>query len=246
MPALSLLTTRPVNARRSRRLDRYGYSKRWWAGFCETFVLARDVVRFAAKKWRPWPPIDIAKRAAQRCVRRATACSIGRGHAPTPQPCTGFMTYERSRDQNINVTAHAVWQNATSKRDLPKRISLEHTFRTQRQHQGYIEPTPAWCISTTKASIKSGSAQMPFQVRQQLADGIDQPRSVRVNPAFIGGDLAAKAMDTHGTGCAHNRAPIRMVMTWKSWLGNPRPWMMTLNRGQTGRHHYGSPRLSRL
>ncbi|PON12524.1 hypothetical protein C2W62_39170, partial [Candidatus Entotheonella serta] len=96
------------------------------------------------------------------------------------------------------------------------------------------------------------NSKMPFQVRKQLADGIDQPETqVRVNPTVIGGDFGGKGgfMDTHVAYWLSRTTgrPIRMVMTYTEELmaGNPRhPGVMTFKTGVkrdgtiTARHAY--------
>ena len=83
------------------------------------------------------------------------------------------------------------------------------------------------------------NSKMPFQVRQQLSEGIDMPTDqIRVNPTTIGGDFGGKGgfMDTHlGFWLSKTTGrPVRMAMTYIEELmaGNPRhPAVMTFKTG---------------
>ena len=227
-------------------------------------VLASDVVRFHGQKVAAVAADDndIAE-AALRLIEvqyeelpavydPVEAMQAG---APTLHP--DFMTYEGRVDEpqeHPNVTAHAVWENGDIDEGFAEAdLVFEHTFRTQRQHQGYMEPHACVVQVDDDGRIQLwANTKMPFQVRKQLADGIDQPESqVRVNPTVIGGDFGGKGgfMDTHvaywlarATG-----RPIRMVMSYTEELmaGNPRhPGVMTFKTGVkrdgtiTARHAY--------
>lgn len=227
-------------------------------------VLARDVVRFTGQKVAAVAAddADIAEEALslieveyEELPAVFDPIEAMQPDAPTLHP--DFMTYEGRVDgpqEHPNVTAHAVWQNGDIEQGFAEAdIVFEHTFCTQRQHQGYIEPHACVVQLDDDGRVQVWvNSKMPFQVRQQLADGIDQPEEqVRVNPAFIGGDFGGKGgfMDTHVAYWLARTTgrPIRMVMTYTEELmaGNPRhPGAMTFKTGVkrdgtiTARHAY--------
>ncbi|HIG41963.1 MAG: xanthine dehydrogenase family protein molybdopterin-binding subunit [bacterium] len=107
---------------------------------------------------------------------------------------------------------------------------IEHTFRTQRQHQGYIEPHA--CIVNIEADGHVqvwANSKAPFQLRGQIAGGIGlTSKDVTVLPSPIGGDFGGKGgfMDTHvaywlSRACGR---PIMITMDYTEELtaGNPR------------------------
>ena len=94
---------------------------------------------------------------------------------------------------------------------------FEHTFETPRYHGGYLEPraTFIWIdeddivhvIATNKA---------PFALREQLAICAGIPlESVRVDPAYIGGDFGAKGLSIDEFPCYFlaraTKRPIKYV-----------------------------------
>ncbi|MCZ6888547.1 MAG: xanthine dehydrogenase family protein molybdopterin-binding subunit [Gammaproteobacteria bacterium] len=107
---------------------------------------------------------------------------------------------------------------------------IEHTFRTQRQHQAYVEPHA--CVVKVdddgRAQVWANS-KAPFQLRQQIAEGVGLPTDkVTINASFIGGDFGGKGgfMDTHVAYWLARKTgrPVRMTMDYTEELtaGNPR------------------------
>jgi CO/xanthine dehydrogenase Mo-binding subunit len=110
-------------------------------------VLARDVVRFTGQKVAAVAAddldiaeaalslIDVAYEELPAVFDPVEAMQTG---APTLHP--DFMTYEGRVDgpqEHPNVTAHAVWKNGDIEQGFAEAdFVFEHTFRTQRQHQG--------------------------------------------------------------------------------------------------------------
>ena len=82
-------------------------------------------------------------------------------------------------------------------------LVVETTFRTQRQHQGYIEPHA--CVVHAERGPDGGdvarawvNSKAPFQLRQQLAVGIGLDESaVIIEPTAIGGDFGGKIGRAH-------------------------------------------------
>jgi CO/xanthine dehydrogenase Mo-binding subunit len=140
-----------------------------------------------------------------------------------------------------NAAGHATWSNGNVELGFAKAdLVFEHTFRTNHQHQAYIEPHASVVFLDNSGRVQTWvNSKMPFQVRQQLSEGIDLPTDqIRVNPTTIGGDFGGKGgfMDSHlGFWLSKTTGrPVRMVMTYIEELmaGNPRhPAVMTFKTG---------------
>ncbi len=134
-----------------------------------------------------------------------------------------------------NDVALTVWQHGDVDEGFAAaEVIVESTFRTQRQHQGYIEPHACIAVAETDADGSPRArvwvnSKAPFQLRTQLAQGLGlSDPQVTIEPTLIGGDFGGKGgfMDTHlaywlskATGC-----PVRMTMDYTEELiaGNPR------------------------
>ncbi|MBM3223411.1 MAG: xanthine dehydrogenase family protein, partial [Candidatus Tectomicrobia bacterium] len=214
-------------------------------------VLARDVVRFVGQKVAAVAAddVDAAEEALQRIEVEyeelptvLDPLDAIRLDAPVLHP--NFMSYIGRVDrpqEHPNITAHATWKRGDLDAAFHRADHIfEHTFRTQHQHQAYIEPHASVVSVDTQGRVQVWiNSKMPFQVRQQVAEGIDQPQDmVCVYPTFIGGDFGGKGsfMDAH-VGYWLARAtgrPVRIVMTYVEELmaGNPRhPAVMTIKTG---------------
>jgi CO/xanthine dehydrogenase Mo-binding subunit len=214
-------------------------------------ILAHDIVRFVGQK--------VAAVAADDDDSAEEALSLieveyeeltpvldpleaMRPDAPTLHP--NFMSYagrsNRPRE-HPNIVDHNVWRKGDVEQGFAEAdYVFEHTFRTQHQHQAYIEPHASVVYLDPEGRVQVWlNSKMPFQVRQQLAEGIDQPMDqVRINPTFIGGDFGGKGsyMDTHVAYWLSKATgrPIRMVMTYVEELmaANPRhPAVLTFKTG---------------
>ena len=107
-------------------------------------------------------------------------------------------------------------------------LVVEHTFRTPRQHQGYIEPHGAvvWfeggichVVSTNKA---------PFGLRQQLAAATGHAEEqIVVANQFIGGDFGGKGFSVDEFVCYYlareTGRPVRSVMNYVEELSAAAP-----------------------
>ena len=214
-------------------------------------VLARDVVRFTGQKVAAVAADDpdSAEEALSRIEVEydelpAVFDPIEAMGPDAPVLHPQFMDYVGRVDgpqEHPNITAHAVWSNGNIEQGFAEAdYVFEHRFRTQRQHQGYIEPHACVVSIDDEGRVQAWvNSKMPFQVRQQLAEGIDQPEEmVRINPTTIGGDFGGKGgfMDTHVAYwlARETGRPIRMVMSYTEELmaGNPRhPAVMTFKTG---------------
>lgn len=107
---------------------------------------------------------------------------------------------------------------------------FEHTFRTPRQHQGYIEPhaCAAWIEPDGRVRVHSTN-KTPFSLRQQISRTIGLPEEqIIVSSAFIGGDFGGKGTSFDEYTCyflakASGR-PVKAEMRYVDELGagNPR------------------------
>ena len=107
---------------------------------------------------------------------------------------------------------------------------FEHTFQTQRVHQGYIEPHS--CVVNAHASGKVeiwASNKNPYIMRGHIAAGLDIPEElIVVYPVSIGGDFGGKG-DALLVAEAYLLSrqcgrPVKMLMSYREELmaGNPR------------------------
>jgi CO/xanthine dehydrogenase Mo-binding subunit len=95
----------------------------------------------------------------------------------------------------------------------------EHTFRTPRQHQGYIEPHGAvvWFEGDVCHVISTNKA--PFTLREQLAAVTGHPaEQIVVHNRFIGGDFGGKGFSIDEFVCFYlaraTGRPVRSVMSY--------------------------------
>jgi CO/xanthine dehydrogenase Mo-binding subunit len=117
---------------------------------------------------------------------------------------------------------------------------FEHTFRTQLDHQGYLEPHAGVVAIDDDGRVQVwASNKMPFRLKELLSHALQRPPShIRVNLTPIGGDFGGKGslMDlplayhlAHVTG-----RPVKMLMRYAEELmaGNPRhPSVITMRTG---------------
>jgi CO/xanthine dehydrogenase Mo-binding subunit len=117
---------------------------------------------------------------------------------------------------------------------------FEHTFTTQRMHQGYLEPHA--CLVEID---DSGRAQVwannrtPHHLKSELAEvtGLP-PNRIVVYPCSVGGDYGGKGSFMDVPLCYHlarvSGRPVKMIMSYAEELmaGNPRhPSVVTVKTG---------------
>jgi len=117
---------------------------------------------------------------------------------------------------------------------------LEHTFRTQLDHQGYLEPHAGVVAIDAAGRVQVwASNKMPFRLKELLSQALRlPPEQIRVNLTPIGGDFGGKGslMDLP---LAYHLArvtgrPVKMLMRYAEELmaGNPRhPSVITMRTG---------------
>jgi CO/xanthine dehydrogenase Mo-binding subunit len=79
----------------------------------------------------------------------------------------------------------------------------EHTFRTPRQHHGFIEPHAAlvWIDAAETVHIITTN-KAPFSLRGQMAAALDlDPEKLDIASYYIGGDFGGKGYSTDEYGC---------------------------------------------
>jgi CO/xanthine dehydrogenase Mo-binding subunit len=117
---------------------------------------------------------------------------------------------------------------------------FEHTFSTQLDHQGYLEPHAGVVAIDDNGRVQVwASNKMPFRLKELLSHALRlPPERIRVNLTPIGGDFGGKGslMDLP---LAYHLArvtgrPVRMLMRYTEELmaGNPRhPAVITMRTG---------------
>jgi CO/xanthine dehydrogenase Mo-binding subunit len=117
---------------------------------------------------------------------------------------------------------------------------FEHTFRTQLDHQGYLEPHAGVVAIDDDGRVQVwASNKMPFRLKELLSHALQRPpEQIRVNLTPIGGDFGGKGslMDLP---LAYHLArvtgrPVKMLMRYAEELmaGNPRhPSVITMRTG---------------
>ena len=108
-------------------------------------------------------------------------------------------------------------------------LVVEHTYRTQRQHQAYLEPhTSLVAIEDGHVNVWSNS-KVPYAVRDILAFATGVPAAdITVHHTYIGGDFGGKGTPLNLPICYHlarvSGRPVRMVADYvqEFMAGNPR------------------------
>jgi CO/xanthine dehydrogenase Mo-binding subunit len=108
---------------------------------------------------------------------------------------------------------------------------FEHTFRTPKVHQGYIEPHCCIARFNADATLNVWSCnKSPYTLRAQLGATFDLPiENIDVHTAAIGGDFGAKGGPLEVPLCLElskrTGRPVRMLRTYTDELtaGTPSP-----------------------
>jgi xanthine dehydrogenase molybdenum-binding subunit len=119
---------------------------------------------------------------------------------------------------------------------------FEHTFRTPRGHQGYLEPTASTVAIDGDGTVHVwASNKMPFRLRDLLAHTLQLPADrIQVHLCPIGGDFGGKGSVMDTPLCYHlarvTGRPVKMAMSYTEELlaGNPRhASVITITSGVT-------------
>jgi carbon-monoxide dehydrogenase large subunit len=145
--------------------------------------------------------------------------------------------------EHANVMAVSHWGKGDVEAGFGEAdLVIETTHRTQRQHQGYIEPHACLVNITADGQVQLwANSKAPFDLRKQVAEGIGLAiERVTVMPNPIGGDFGGKGgfMDTHAAWALASASgrPVLMTMDYTEELiaGNPRHGgVFTLKTGIT-------------
>ncbi|HLH24146.1 MAG TPA: xanthine dehydrogenase family protein molybdopterin-binding subunit [Chloroflexota bacterium] len=140
-----------------------------------------------------------------------------------------------------NVLSLEVWTKGDVEQGFAAADHVfEHTFRTQLQHHGYVEPHA--CLAEVDAAGVVhvwASNKVPRLLEGYVAHALGLPRErVVVHPIAVGGDFGGKGSYMAAPHCAllalRTGRPVRMVMTYAEELqaANPRhPAVVTLRTG---------------
>jgi CO/xanthine dehydrogenase Mo-binding subunit len=109
-------------------------------------------------------------------------------------------------------------------------LVLEHTFRTGRAHQGYLEPHSVVVAVDRDHHIDIwASCKAPFRVKSHLSRQLEIPKEqIRVHVVAVGGDFGGKGALMDIPICYQlariTQRPVKMVMTYAEELqaGDPR------------------------
>jgi CO/xanthine dehydrogenase Mo-binding subunit len=109
-------------------------------------------------------------------------------------------------------------------------LVLEHTFKTGRAHQGYIEPHSVVVAVDSDQQIHIwASCKAPFRVKSHLSRQLEIPKEqIRVHVVAVGGDFGGKGALMDIPICYQlakaTWRPVKMVMTYAEELqaGDPR------------------------
>lgn len=198
-------------------LDRVRFiGERVAAVAAETKEAAEEAVRLVEAEFEELPAVFDPRRAL-------------RADAPVLHPDYGAYASARERTPpaHPNVQGRLVaGDSADEVEDALARADhvFEHTFRTPRQHPGYIEPHGAvvWFDDDVCHVVSTNKA--PFALRAQLAATTGHPAErIVVHNRFIGGDFGGKGFSldeyvafylARATG-----RPVRSVMSYVDDLG---------------------------
>ena len=150
---------------------------------------------------------------------------------PPPGGPMGFMMGVRA----LAAPSNAYTRSSRARGDIEKAFAdadlvVEHVYRTQRQHQGYLEPQT--CLveidSAGRVQVWAGT-KTPHATRNALALAVGlTSEDILVNHAYIGGDFGGKGMAACLPICYHlakaTGRPVLMVNEYLEELlaGNPR------------------------
>ncbi|HZR99975.1 MAG TPA: xanthine dehydrogenase family protein molybdopterin-binding subunit [Chloroflexota bacterium] len=140
-----------------------------------------------------------------------------------------------------NVLSLEVWTKGDVVRGFAEADHVfEHTFRTQLQHHGYVEPHACLAEVDEAGQIHVwASNKVPRLLQGYLADALGLPRErFVVHPTAVGGDFGGKGSYMGAPHCAllalRTGRPVRMVLGYGEELqaANPRhPAVVRLRTG---------------
>jgi CO/xanthine dehydrogenase Mo-binding subunit len=212
----------------------------WGRRLQDVPVLAQDRVRFIGEKVAAIAADDpqTAERAAalvevdyEELPAVYDAESALRGDVLIHPVDAGYQDAPESWGRRPNVQSWVTLKHGDVERamDEADRV-IEHVFRTQPVHQGYIEPHAYFVRADASGQVQvSAPNKMPMRSRELLTQLMDLPEeSIDFHPSYIGGDFGGKGslMDLPAVVylAQRTRRPVKYVMTYAEDLAaaNPR------------------------
>ncbi|HLG73432.1 MAG TPA: xanthine dehydrogenase family protein molybdopterin-binding subunit [Chloroflexota bacterium] len=192
------------------------------AAAAETPEIAEEAVSLIQVEYEPLEPVLDVEQALQP------------GAPAVHDEPWSYVGAARGPDDLPNVIARTSW---SAGEDVEGALAgadrvFERTFRTQKVHQGYIEPH---CCSVAfdgnQASVSVWSCnKAPYRMREQLAVTFDLPEDqIEASSAAIGGDFGGKGSPMDIPLCLalsrRTGRPVRMLRTYTEELlaGDPSP-----------------------
>jgi CO/xanthine dehydrogenase Mo-binding subunit len=155
------------------------------------------------------------------------------------QPWT-YALAERDSSDHPNVVARNTFKHGPNIEDAFARSQLvfEHTFRTQKVHQGYLEPNCCIAVYEPSGVVQVWSNnKSPHPLREQLSRTFDLPaENIRIHVLAIGGDFGGKGTPMDIPVCLElarrTGRPVRMLRSYTEELvaGDPPPDTVTVIR----------------
>jgi CO/xanthine dehydrogenase Mo-binding subunit len=215
-------------------------SKRWGRRLQDVPVLAVDRVRFIGEK-----VVAIAadtRAAAEEAARLVDveyeelpavfdAQSALRGDVLIHDPAAGYEDAPASWGKAPNVQSWVTLSHGDVERAFAEADHIiEHEFRTQAVHQGYIEPHAYLAQPDPSGGVKVYAPnKMPKRTQELLAPLFDLPlEALDFHPTYIGGDFGGKGspMDAPAVMllALRTRRPVKYVTSYADDLTatNPR------------------------
>ncbi len=92
-----------------------------------------------------------------------------------------------------NVCAYQLWERGDIDAGFAAAdLVLEHTFRTQLMHQGYLEPHACVVVVNSRVEIWA-SNKVPYNLRKELAGVLERDEAdILIHPITVGADFGSK------------------------------------------------------
>ena len=215
-------------------------SRLWGRRLQDVPVLARDRVRFIGEKVAAVAAEDpeTADRAAalvevdyEELPAVFDAESALKGEVLLHPMDAGYDEAPTSWGREPNVQSWTTLRQGDVERAMAEADRVvEHEFRTQPVHQGYLEPHAYFVRPDASGQVAlSVPNKMPMRSRELLAQLMDLPEdSIDIHPSYIGGDFGGKGslMDLPAVVylARRTRRPVKYVMSYAEELAaaNPR------------------------
>jgi carbon-monoxide dehydrogenase large subunit len=216
-------------------------------------LLPRERVRFVGEKVAlvAADDPDVAEEAALRMLVEyeplpavldpLAALAPGAPVVHTAEEVTTAAHAEQRVPDLPNVLSLEVWSKGDTAHGFAEADHVfEHTFRTQIQHQGYIEPHACFVEPNAAGGLHVyASNKAPRLLQAYLAQALGGPAErFVVHPVSVGGDFGGKGSYMDVLHCAllalRTGQPVKMMMTYAEELqaANPRhPAVITLRTG---------------